>query len=435
MAGNSAPKRDWNHLKVVPSEEGPVEIGVSWGAPRGLVTAVQAGAAVELLYVHVPFAVELDDTEKERSYDHLVESVGEALTTFLSGLDCAYGIERWPADDFVAWLADSPHRPLRPIHSPDELTSAAGVYIRESLTAQGLHPSIRSRSEELSVARARMPFAPDADIHRGYARTLRTAQRDACDPVARQLQQCTEDLDEALARRAFEFHYQPIVDIHDRSVLAYEALCRGTSVPLRFPDVIFGAAERCDRVWELGRVLRDIVADDFNRPEASDESLLVFINVHPRDIDDPVFLEQALSGPLTDNAHRIVIELTERAAIEDYRRVKAFFATLRRRGYRLAIDDLGSGYAGLTALAELEPDFIKFDMGLIRDLHLQPVKQRLINRMNEFAQEIGAQTISEGVECAEERDALLAAGCRIMQGYFFARPGPGRPQVPPKTFE
>jgi EAL domain-containing protein (putative c-di-GMP-specific phosphodiesterase class I) len=250
--------------------------------------------------------------------------------------------------------------------------------------------------------------------------------------VAREKQQGTEAMDAAIVDRAFLFHYQPIVDTRARRILAYEALARGTRDPLRFPDVIFSTAERCDRIWELGRVLRDIAADGLDGwvgSEATPDPLL-FINVHPRDIEDPVFLEQALSGGLARHAHRVVIELTERAAIADYRRVKPFFATLRRRGFRLAIDDLGSGYAGLTSLAELEPDFIKFDMGLVRDLHLHPVKQRLIERMNEFAEEIGAQTISEGVETAEERDALVRAGCCHMQGYFFARPAPRPPEIP-----
>ncbi len=420
-----------------------------WPTPPELLDLVAQQASVELLYVHVPFADELDTPHYLPIYEQLTRTILSTLDDFLSELGCDYGIQRWPADDYAAWIADSPVRPIRPILDIEELTVAAGIYLRRAVTRAVAHPMVRDRIDELNVACAPVAHAAGNDPHRAYARALRRAQQAACDPLARKKQQAIQALEEAIARRAFEFHYQPIVDVTSERVLAHEALCRGTSDPLRFPDVIFGMAERCGYVWELGRALRDILAralldgephaEPGPRPTgpthpSEDSAPLLFMNVHPADLEDPVFLEQALSGDLAKSAGRVVIELTERAAIEDYKRVKAVFTTLRRHGYRLAIDDLGAGYAGLTALAELEPEFIKFDMALVRDLHLHPIKARLIRRMNEFAHEIGATTISEGVECAEERDALLSAGCAIMQGYFFARPGRTQAEIPPDRF-
>ncbi|RMG99895.1 MAG: EAL domain-containing protein [Deltaproteobacteria bacterium] len=402
-----------------------------------LLAHLERAAAVELLYVHVPFLEDLDTAAFAPVYDAVHTTTVETLQGFVEDLNCAYGIARWPADDYLVWLADTVDAPMRPMLDPDELAVACGIVLRQAIARRVNHPVIDERLDELTVARAAVPFAPEQPAERRFARTLRRAQQAACDPLAQKKQEAVRTLDRAITARAFHFHYQPIVDVLSGRPMAHEALVRGTTDPLRFPDVIFGTAERCGYVWDLGRCLREILADDLASdlvaPGKAGEGL-VFMNVHPSDLEDPVFLEQAISGPLAPHASRIVIELTERAAIADYRRVKAIFSTLRRHGFRLAIDDLGAGYAGLTALAELEPEFIKFDMGLVRDLHTQPVKRRLIQRMNEFAGEIGAQTISEGVECVQERDALLEIGCRHMQGYYFARPARPPSQVPPSCF-
>ena len=405
----------------------------AWGPPAALLEHCRARAAIDLIYVHVPFGVELEELAGPAAHERFVRTVETKLVEILSDCGCPFGVMRWPADDIVAWMADTPHHSgVRPGLDFEVALIAA---LREAGRSTSLPDSLADRVPELTAARRSMPFAVGRSYERVYARVLRDAQRGACDPIARELQQSAELMNSALAQRAFQFHYQPIVDVSAGRVIAHEALCRGTMDDFRFPDVIFGAAERTQKIWDLGRVLRDLAADSLDAlTETHETKPLLFINVHPADIDDPVFLEQALSGPLTRHARNIVIELTERAAIGDYRRVKEFFATLRRRGYRLAIDDLGSGYAGLTALAELEPDFIKFDMGLVRDLHLHPIKQRLIRRMHEFAIEIGAETISEGVENAEERDALRSNGCRLMQGYFFGRPAPQLVAVEPEKY-
>jgi EAL domain-containing protein (putative c-di-GMP-specific phosphodiesterase class I) len=94
-------------------------------------------------------------------------------------------------------------------------------------------------------------------------------------------------------------------------------------------------------------------------------------------------------------------------------------------GYRIAVDDLGAGYAGLTSFAQLEPEVVKFDMSLVRGVDANPRKQRLIGAMSSLFSELGLLTISEGVETALERDALLHIGCNLLQGYLFGRPTAG----------
>lgn len=400
----------------------------AWVLPPNLAHAIAQGTTIDVIYLHIPFACEFEAERGRGPHAALLANLVGSLQKTLESTGKPFGVQAWPMDDLVVWLGDWDNKGLSAQQWLRER-------VRDAFRSIEIPANFSARLGELSTCQERLPLEPHRDPLRVFSELLTTVQRGACDPIAREHQRQADLMEEALRRRAFVFHYQPIVDIPNQRVIAHEALCRGTLDALRFPDVIFGAAERTQKVWDLGRVLRDLIADALdNFTSDSTNHALMFLNVHPSDIDDPVFLEQALSGGLQRHAHRVVLELTERAAIRDYRRVKAFFQTLRRHGYRLAIDDLGSGYAGLTALAELEPDFIKFDMGLIRDLHLHPVKQRLIERMHDFAEEIGAETISEGVECVEERDALLETGCNVMQGYFFARPAPALANVPSERF-
>jgi EAL domain-containing protein (putative c-di-GMP-specific phosphodiesterase class I) len=95
----------------------------------------------------------------------------------------------------------------------------------------------------------------------------------------------------------------------------------------------------------------------------------------------------------------------------------------RSQGFRLALDDVGSGYAGLHAIAEVGPDFIKADMHLVRGIHESPIKRELIDTIRRFSDSTGITLVAEGVESGEELQALLDVGVRCAQGFLFARPG------------
>ena len=102
---------------------------------------------------------------------------------------------------------------------------------------------------------------------------------------------------------------------------------------------------------------------------------------------------------------------------------------LRNRGFRIAIDDLGAGYAGLSSFALLEPEFVKLDMTLIRDIDTSSVKQKLVKSIASMCKDMGLFVIAEGVETPGERDSVIDLGCELLQGYLFARPGPAFPEV------
>lgn len=213
--------------------------------------------------------------------------------------------------------------------------------------------------------------------------------------------------------------YQPIVHAESGEVFAYEALVRSHNPELSHPAALIDAAERLGQVWMLGRRVRARVAYDMGFMSGVEK---VFVNVHPAELlDDALYEETAALAPF---AHRVVLEITERARLAKIKDLEARVERLRRLGFRLAIDDLGSGYSGLTSVVSLEPSFVKVDMSLVRDIETKPKTQRLLQSILDLGREIGLDVILEGVETLEERSALLNLGAELLQGYLFGRPAP-----------
>ncbi len=232
-------------------------------------------------------------------------------------------------------------------------------------------------------------------------------------------------LEAALGRAldALWIAYQPIVRPSRREVFGYEVLLR-TSEPA-FPEArdVVEAAERLGRLPELGarvRALAGASTPDWDRG-------VLFLNVHPRELDDEALF--SAKSPIAHMATNVVLEITERAALEGLTDVRERVARLRQLGFRLAVDDLGAGYAGLTSFATLEPEVVKFDLTLVRGVDTSDVKRRIIEKMTSLARTMGILVVAEGVETEAERSALDSVGCELMQGYLFGKPAAGFPEV------
>jgi len=221
--------------------------------------------------------------------------------------------------------------------------------------------------------------------------------------------------------------YQPIVSWSARSVFAHEALVRNEEATMRHPDHLLEAAERLGRLHDLGRAIRANVAGMMreSRPDG-----LIFVNLHTEDLTDPELFSPR--APLSAFASRVVLEITERAAMDRIEDPMACMRRLREMGYRIAVDDLGAGYAGLSSFAQIEPEIVKVDMSLVRDLDQSQTKQKLLRSIVELCRDLKIQIIAEGIETVAERNALICLGGDLCQGYLFARPE--RP-FPSPTFD
>lgn len=215
--------------------------------------------------------------------------------------------------------------------------------------------------------------------------------------------------------------YQPIVRWPEQQVFGYEALVRSASTELPSPGHLFDAAERLSRVQELGMRIRDVVSRTI--PDAPEQSL-IFINLHALDLThESLYTAEA---PLTPHAQRIVLEVTERSSLQRIEDLRARIDRLRAQGFRIAVDDLGAGYAGLSSFSQLEPDIVKLDMSLVRDIDTSASKASLVRSMIQVCtQELGMRVVCEGVETPAERDALEHLGADLLQGYLFGKPERG----------
>jgi EAL domain-containing protein (putative c-di-GMP-specific phosphodiesterase class I) len=218
--------------------------------------------------------------------------------------------------------------------------------------------------------------------------------------------------------------YQPIVSWSRREIYGFEALLRSREPSLPHPGAILDAAERLDRLNDLGRTIRGRAGDPI---ATMPEGAMLFVNLHTQDLLDEELYDP--ERPLARIAKRVVLEITERASLHGVRDVQGRMTRLREMGFRIAVDDLGAGYAGLNSFSQLEPEVVKLDMTLIRDVHKQPKKLTLVRTMIAMCHELGIQVVAEGIEGPEERDAIVWAGCDLLQGYLFAKPGAAFPTV------
>lgn len=216
--------------------------------------------------------------------------------------------------------------------------------------------------------------------------------------------------------------YQPIVRGADKTIFGYEALLRSNEKSLPHPGAILDAAERLGRLPELGRKIRAAAA----APMIAGSSTALFVNLHARDLTDDDLLSS--KSPLAQIANQVVLEITERASLDEVPDARAKVAELRRMGYRIAIDDLGAGYAGLTSFVALEPELVKLDMSLVRDVEKTPTKRKLIRSIATLCKDLGITVVAEGVETAAERDVVMELGCDLLQGYLLAKPGKPFPE-------
>jgi EAL domain-containing protein (putative c-di-GMP-specific phosphodiesterase class I) len=221
----------------------------------------------------------------------------------------------------------------------------------------------------------------------------------------------------ALAERAFRIVYQPIVDLADGRAVAVEALSRFTSEPYGPPDTWFADAWQVGMGAELELAAFEAALANLDRIP---DTCRVAINLSPSVITHPDLLLHVSAA----EAHRVVIELTEHVAVHDYDRVRSAVAMLRVSGARLAVDDMGAGFASFRHIVKLAPDIIKLDRELVQDIDADPVRRSVVTAMVSFADDVGSDIVAEGIETRRELEAVRNLRIRYGQGMLIGKPEP-----------
>ena len=296
-------------------------------------------------------------------------------------------------------------------------------------------PDVKTAADAVQYGACDYIFKPvlPADLARAMRRAidmcrLARAKREALSMLGTELPQAGDRAGlEVTFERALGslwMAYQPIVRAHRGELFGFEALLRSGEPTLPSPIALLEVAERLDRLADLGRSIRSKATVPM---ALTDEKALLFVNLHARDLEDDSLVNPA--SPLSQIASRVVLEITERASLEGVKDARERITRLRALGFRIAIDDLGAGYAGLTSFAQLEPEFVKLDMSLVRDVDSNAVKQKLVRSMCGLCKDMGITVVAEGIETRAERTTCAELGCDLLQGYFIAKPGKPFPAV------
>ncbi len=228
-----------------------------------------------------------------------------------------------------------------------------------------------------------------------------------------------KELKEIIKRELVEMVFQPIFYLETRQLIGYEVLTRGPQKsPLKNPEKLFKCALNYGMLFDLEMVCRKKALAKVDDLPAEK---LFFFNNNPYLIESERFKE-VLS--LYANPEQIVLEITERAEVKNFPKFYQILSSAKAKGFKISIDDVGSGYSSLGTIAELEPDFVKIDISLIRDINNKPKKQNLIKAIALLCEQNQTVSIGEGIETEDELNTLINLKIEAGQGYFLGRPAP-----------
>lgn len=233
---------------------------------------------------------------------------------------------------------------------------------------------------------------------------------------------CAACRDEIELPFKFKMAFQPIVDLSQNRVWGYEALVRGVNGESAFSVLDQVTDENRYRFDQAARVMAIETAGALF---GGQKQLRLSINFMPNAVYEPTAcIQKSLAAAKRANfPHRnLMFEFTENEKMPDPAHVQRIVEAYRKLGFWTALDDFGAGYAGLGLLSRLQPDLIKIDMELLRDIHLSVAKQAIVAGIVGIARALDITVLAEGLENDQELAVLRAAGISLYQGYLFAKP-------------
>ncbi len=295
--------------------------------------------------------------------------------------------------------------------------------LRQTLidTTHKRFPNLAAEQIGFFVGTARVDYRPQIRLERQIYAGMQTATDAVRDAEQQRKKQLTRELRDIIRRKRVTTLFQPIVRARESTVFGYEILTRGPShSSFRNSDMLFSFAREAKLAWALEAIALEGALRRLRQVDFSDRKFL--LNLEAEMFGESEFRIHEMVSFFAENKGHFVFELTERAAIEDYVQFRELLNEFRDKGIEVAIDDAGSGYASLEAIAALAPDYLKITKGLVSTLAEEPIKQDLVRMLVDLAGKINAKTIAEGIETEEEYQTCRELGIDLLQGYYLAHP-------------
>lgn len=239
------------------------------------------------------------------------------------------------------------------------------------------------------------------------------------------------EVKELMLKENFQTAFQPILTLAEGETIGFEVLNRPNSTPI-FPttEEFYSFIGKSNNVFRIEGFLRNLSLKKYAeqlKKTTSHKNGLIFLNIQPQVLTDRSYR----SGTTLDllkkynlSPDQVVLELTEKESVTDYKEFEKIIDNYRQQGFRIAVDDAGTGYNSLKTIVSLKPEFIKLDKSLIRDIHIQPSQQQLVGLLLDFASQSNTKIIAEGIENCLELSFLKELGIHFGQGYALGRPKP-----------
>jgi EAL domain-containing protein (putative c-di-GMP-specific phosphodiesterase class I)/DNA-binding response OmpR family regulator len=370
-----------------------------------------------VLVVDVEQYSHIEDTYGWEVFDGLLRAAAKALRRMLGTVFATedfVAVNRAGGSDFYVFTT------LEAAEDSLERLQRKARQVEESLRGtldEAFGPRIHKRIG-VFVGHTVIQSNPQMRVERLVYRALRQAIAIATTKEEERQARLRETFKEILRKRRIRTVYQPIFDLNTMEVFGHEALTRGPAdTAFESPELLFEFAGDHEATWDLEELCIESAARHYEVPAPG----LLFLNLEADSVTTLATRPGALA-PLEHLRDRIVLEVTERSAIRDVPVFREALASLRSHGFRVAIDDAGSGYASLQSIAELHPNFLKVASTLVTGLHGDTIKRDVVEMLVNLSRRIDAVCVAEGIETPEDLEECRRLGIPLGQGFYLGIP-------------
>ncbi len=387
--------------------------------------ALEEYGSLGVIYISIPWADDLETVHGWQFYDDFIKHLAKLITGFRDEY-------LKPEDEIVARENQSSEFVM--FIKPNEIDAAELLSIDElARAARGLREYIhKNRNPDILSGQRYIVFnigtsrivgnmlsRPERLIYQGIEEARHRTLREIESEILKQ----REVLRRIIVRERVNVLYQPIIDLNIMQMYGLEALSSASEDSgITGAEMLFNVAEETNLSVQLDRVCRRVA---FRNIKGFLSNLKLFINSNPKTIEDMGNNRASLLALFEENEispYNIVLEVTERSAINNLKEFEKLLGKLRETGVKIAVDDAGSGYSSLNTIASLQPDFLKFDMALVRDIDKDKIKQDLLLTVKDLSDKIGSKVIAEGIETKAEFETIKGFNVQFGQGYYLSRP-------------